>query len=293
MRKRAGLTRIDLAVAVACAVFVLATVQVYSASGRGRAKLEVCMANLKTLTAAWAMYANEQNERIPCAEIMYSHMYPCSEARCAHVGMGWYEWPHEWQPTCSILTDFANPTWWYPGSAEYLNVTEEDWQHSISDGTLWKYIQDYKVYKCPISASGTRVSYAIAHSMNAYYDDQGNPFGQACKCGLSQEVRFRTQISRPAERMVFADQGYASNGAFAVQYDREGFWDAPPIIHGGLPTSFADGHCEFHKWTDQRTMEVTWDNRNDPAICNCNQDLYWLQKVIWGRLAYEPSCPPE
>jgi prepilin-type processing-associated H-X9-DG protein len=93
--------------------------------------------------------------------------------------------------------------------------------------------------------------------------------------------------------MVFADQGYSSNGAYAVQYDREQFYDSPPRIHGGQPLSFADGHAEYHKWVDQRTMEVTWATGRDFALCHCNQDLYWLQKVIWGQLGYVPSCPPE
>jgi hypothetical protein len=93
--------------------------------------------------------------------------------------------------------------------------------------------------------------------------------------------------------MVFGDQGYTSSGAYAIQYDREEFWDPPPKNHGGQPLSFADGHCEFHKWTDSRTKEINWDNKDDPAFCYCNQDLYWLQKVIWGKLGYEPSCPPE
>ncbi|MGA2172625.1 MAG: hypothetical protein ABSG82_06380 [Sedimentisphaerales bacterium] len=296
MRKRAGLTRIDLAVAVACAVFALATVQVYSSSGRGRAKLEVCMANLKTLTAAWAMYADDQNERIPCADITYSHGVACSEARCASFGMAWYEWPHTWKPNCTINTPPNNPSpdYWISPDPRYANANIDDWKHCISDGTLWKYIQDYKIYKCPISPKGVYVSYAISHSMNAYYDDQGNPFGTVCKCGLSQEVRFSTQIKRPAERFVFVDQQYQSNGAFAVQYDKEEFWDTPPMFHGfGMPSSFADGHAEYHQWADQRTKDVTWATRGDPALCHCNQDLYWLQKVIWGKLGYVPSCPPE
>jgi prepilin-type processing-associated H-X9-DG protein len=92
--------------------------------------------------------------------------------------------------------------------------------------------------------------------------------------------------------MVFADKGYVDDGAYGVQYDLEQFYDPPPKRHGnGQPTSFADGHCEYRKWTDKRTIDMTWANKGDPQPCN--QDLYWLQKVIWGKFGFTPSCPPE
>jgi hypothetical protein len=186
-----------------------------------------------------------------------------------------------------MKTSFAGPA--YFNADQLRSATEEDWQHCISDGTLWKYIQNYTLYKCPAGDKGAYVTYAISHSMNAYC--VGNsPFGVgSCAAG---EVRLRSQIRKPAERMVFADQGYASNGAYAVKYDQEahGWHDVPPKTHGGQPTSFADGHCEFHKWVDQRTINYYWA---DPADQTRNQDLYWVQKVVWGQLGYVPSCPPE
>jgi prepilin-type processing-associated H-X9-DG protein len=92
--------------------------------------------------------------------------------------------------------------------------------------------------------------------------------------------------------MVFVDQGYQSNGGYGVQYDREQFYDTPPIFHGfGVPVSFADGHAEYHQWTDQRTKQITWSNRTSPTLCYCNPDLHWLQKAIWGQLGYGTSCP--
>ena len=52
MSTKKVLTRIDVIVALACVVFVLANVPVIIAGGRGRAKIEVCLTNLKTLTSA-------------------------------------------------------------------------------------------------------------------------------------------------------------------------------------------------------------------------------------------------
>jgi hypothetical protein len=101
--------------------------------------------------------------------------------------------------------------------------------------------------------------------------------------------------------MVFGDLGYASNGAYGVVAGpgganvdpaTRGFWDPPPKRHGqGQPASFVDGHTEYHKWVDKRTWNYYW---NDPTDQTCNQDMYWLQHVVWGQVSfiYPAKCPP-
>jgi prepilin-type N-terminal cleavage/methylation domain-containing protein/prepilin-type processing-associated H-X9-DG protein len=298
MNKHKGFTLIELLVVIAVIAILMAILLPALGRAREQAKRSVCLNNLKQLQMGWNMYADEHQDRIPCADITYSHGTPCSDSRCAHLGIGWYEWPHTWKPNCTINNPPNNPSpdYWISPDPRYANANEDDWKHSVADGTIWKYLKDYKVYRCPISPRDTHVSYAVSHSMNAYYDDSGNPFGLVCKCGLSQEVRIRTQIKRTAERLVYVDQQYQSNGALAVQYDKESFWDTPPMYHGfGMPVSFADGHCEYHKWADSRTKDIVWSNHDDPALCHCNEDLHWLQRDVWGKLGYDfPSdCPKE
>ncbi len=298
MNKHKGFTLIELLVVIAVIAILMAILLPALGRAREQGKRAVCLNDLKQLQMGWNMYADEHQDRLPCADITYSHGTPSSTAGGAHQGIGWYEWPHTYKPLCTINNPPHNPTpdYWAQGTPEYANATRDDWEHCISDGTIWKYLKDYKVYKCPISARDVHVSYAISHAMNAYYDESGNPFGLG---GLSQEVRLRTQIKRTAERMVFADQGYASTGAYAIQYTKEAFWDTPPMLHGyGQPTSFADGHCEYHKWADSRTKQITWDNHDDPALCHCNQDLHWIIRAVWGKLSPEvmaitADCPKE
>ena len=38
----------------------------------------------------------------------------------------------------------------------------------MSEGTMGKYIKDYKVYKCPVGEKGQRVTYFMSHSMATY-----------------------------------------------------------------------------------------------------------------------------
>jgi hypothetical protein len=292
MKKRAGITRIDLVVALACMVFILANVPVIMAGGRGRAKREVCMANLRTLTAAWTMYANDHQGRIPCADIYYCHdpVAGAGDPTNPYTGPGWYEWQHIWNTNTPPFDGSKEP----PHDYDYWlsSPTETDWQHAIACGTLWQYIRDYRIYRCHVGNKREFVTYAISHSMNAYVDAAGIPFGAGSH---DQAIRIISQIPKPAERMVFGDQGYASNGAYAVYYSRPKFHDVPPKNHGGQALSYADGHCGFHKWVDQRTIDYYWDDPTDQMNPTCNQDLLWLQKVIWGKIGYTlPSnCTPE
>ena len=53
MRRQTGLTKVDVVVALACIALVLAQAGIINAGGRERSKREVCLANLRTLTAAW------------------------------------------------------------------------------------------------------------------------------------------------------------------------------------------------------------------------------------------------
>ena len=64
MRKQEGLSRIDAVIALACIALVFAQAAILNAGGRGLARREVCLANLRMLTQAWQMYANDNNGKI-------------------------------------------------------------------------------------------------------------------------------------------------------------------------------------------------------------------------------------
>jgi prepilin-type processing-associated H-X9-DG protein len=277
MIKRAGITRIDLIVAVACVVFVLANVPAIIAGGRGRAKLEVCMANLRALTAGWQMYADDDKGKIPVGDVWYSWSFPGTPGTSLAPQLAWHEWPHPW-PHSMPPTQGTNQTY-------FTNPTEADWQHATAEGTLWKYIKDYKIYRCPVSAKDQYVTYAMAHSMNTYPNTGG-----AQAAGL--EIRLREQIKRAAERIVFLDAGFAKRGAFYVKYTGGNvarWYDLPPVLHDqGTTFSFADGHVIYRKWTDPHTLQAAesgiWGGGPDD---NCDCDLRWFSKATWGKLSSE------
>jgi prepilin-type processing-associated H-X9-DG protein len=299
MRKQDGITRIDLVVALTCLVFILVNVQIITAAGRYRAKREVCLVNLRMLSAAWAMYADDNQGKIPPGDVYYSWSF------VAGIGgpqLAWHEWPHPFPHTMppSIST---NQTAAYG----YMipEPVKENWYHAIAEGTLWKYVKDYKIYQCPVGDKNQYVTYAMSHSMNTWR--MLSPPTQSGDSGtIAHSISNRAQITRPAERFVFLDTGYAKQGAFFVSRNSSGgsgcsgmWWgDPPPMRHEqGTTFSFADGHAQYRKWTDPITVALgqhgSWGNCSGYTTAQryCDCDLRWMVKVTWGDVPYPCTDP--
>jgi len=281
MRKLIGVAKVDLIVAVACMVFVLANVQVITAGGRGRAKLQVCLSNLRTLTAAWHAYADDNGGNIAFSDVWYSRQ---SHARdYGGYGPGWYEWPHLWNTTTNPSDGSKLPPHDFTREISAASRTKADWEHAIACGVLWKYIYDYRIYACPTAGPGAYVSYSIVDSMNGYCCWDSHT--------LRMKVKNLNQIPAPAERLIFLDRIYPVKGCFSVFYTQH-VWASPLPKKGhpsGCTVSFADGHAEFYQYKDSRTVDAYW--REVPYTCN--PDLIWLQKGTYGKLGYPlpDDCP--
>ena len=264
MIKRTGLTRIDVVIAVACVVFVLANVPVIVAGGRGRAKLEVCMANLRVLTAAWSMYADSNEDKIVNGAAGYTNKSPC-----------WPGYENPWVGKC------------WAGYQTGVLMPKEEQIAAIQSGALWPYLKNIGLYKCPTGYRGEMLTYSISDAMNGYPRD-------ATKILV---IKNRSQIKRPQERLVFIDEGWTTPDSYAVFYNSEAWWDSPGVRHGnGNTFGFADGHGECWKWKGEETVylgrqsdKCHISNNIHPVTPDGKRDLYRLQKAVWGKLGYTPT----
>ncbi len=169
-------------------------------------------------------------------------------------------------------------------------ATEAERIDGIKRGLLFTYCPDFKLYKCPTGIRGEVVTYAIVDPMNGY---DAIP-------GAGKIIRNRNEIRNPALRAVFLDEGRLSPASWTIHYDQEKWWDQITARHGdGTNFSFADGHSEYWKWKDPRTLEVAkmdyahWQGtaRHDDSIAKQpgNPDLHKVQRAAWGDLGYTPS----
>ena len=158
----------------------------------------------------------------------------------------------------------------------------EDWNtdnpeeqiEAIKDGALYPYCKNVKIYKCPTGERGEMRTYSIFGAMNGVDDGGGTV------------LKNRMQIRRPGSRAVFIDEGRISPGSYTVSYIQEEWWDIPPIRHGdGTNLSFADGHSEYWKWKDPRTIEIG-EQQQYHILSPSNPDLHRMQKAAWGGLGY-------
>jgi prepilin-type processing-associated H-X9-DG protein len=284
MNANKGLTRVDAVIAVACVALVLAQAGVINAGGRERSKLEVCLANLRSLANAWQTYSNDNNGKIPVGDVYYSWTFPTSSGGPQRA---WWEWPHPFPhsmpPTYS--TNYSAAYSYYSS----ITQTQAVWEHAIAEGTLWKYVGDYNIYRCPDGGKGRYVTYSMSHSMNIYPGSGGTGAVTITKIN---------QITKPAERFVFLDAGIVKQGAFFVVYSGSGssapgrWYDLPPVIHSqGTTFSFADGHTEYRKWTNPHTLQAVGGSWGGGTIDYCDCDLRWMTKITWGDVPYSCSNP--
>ncbi len=218
--------------------------------------------------------AREQGKRISCL------------SNVKQLTMGWILYADDNDDKITYANTGLTNAWVvYPGA----NATREAYLDGIYSGTLFTYCPETKLYKCPTGVRGELVTYALPDSMNGYPDIPGTK---------DLMVYRRSQIKRPGERIVFLDEGRLSPNSWTLHYQEERWWDQVTARHGdGTNFSFADGHSDYWKWKDPRTLDVAkadydwWQNtgRNgSEASQPGNEDLHRVQRGVWSKLGYEP-----
>ena len=264
MGKRKAFTLIELLVVIAIIAVLLAILMPALHRVREQGKRAVCLSNMKQLTLAWNMYADENDDRLVNGAAGYSNV---------NTSWGTHQNELAWIDVRDFRADWAT------------QITQ------IKRGALWPYFKNEKIYRCPTGRRGEAVTYSIMFSMNAV----NHPWVQGVP---GAHVKKRSEIRpNPALRLVFIDEGYMTSDAYAVYYHLETWFDSSPVRHGdGTTLAFADGHADHWKWKGTDTIkhardventgpQVGWKPQTDAGF----QDLYDMQKGCWGKLGYTPS----
>jgi prepilin-type N-terminal cleavage/methylation domain-containing protein/prepilin-type processing-associated H-X9-DG protein len=256
--KQKGFTLIELLVVIAIIALLLSILMPSLSKVKMRAKTIICMINCKTMATAWDSYVVENEDAIVSSftgystygnELLYEPLV------CANPWTGW----------AGYQNDSAN--------------NEKRQTQAIEQGKLYPYLETTSVYHCPASKKYELRAFSIP-------DILGNVglAGHETIVGL-EVVTKMTQVKSPSSRIVFMDEGYATFGGYTIFYAEANWWDLPPIRHdNGVTLGFIDGHAQFYKWRDERTIktgEGDLDVDHDD-----NKDLMMMQRGIFGSLGY-------
>jgi len=255
---RRGFTLIELLVVIAIIAVLMGILMPALSRVREQGKRVTCLNNLRQLTMAWIMYADANDDKLVNGD---SGEY----GNAANNGPYWVN--RDWD----------------------TNMTTEQREQAIKEGALWPYASELKLFKCQTvnrkamdyynMTSPPARTYSICDSMNCKdWSDMGATI-----------IKRRMQIKNAANRGVFVDDGGtcpSALGGWTVYSNQYKWWDPPPVRHGdGTNFSFADGHSDYHKWEDSRTIE--FGNRIPPTanseVQNGNVDIAWASRVVWGR----------
>jgi len=267
-----GFTLIELLVVIAVIAILMAILMPALNRAKEQGKRAGCLSNLKQLTLAWTMYMDQNDEKLVNGD---THEYTALYSPSVKFSESHYN------EKCWVEKD------WDPAASKAQKI------QAIQEGALYPYVSNLKAYLCSTverrtadaygAVSETLRTYAIMDSMN-------------CKWWASEGkmYKMRSDIKEPAFRAVLVDDGgtgISAKGGFTtraihtIRGGNQSWWDPPPVRHGeGTNWSFADGHAEYHKWEDPRTIEFGKQTRptaNSPQQPD-NPDLIWAAQVVWG-----------
>lgn len=259
MDKRNGFTLIELLVVIAIIALLMALLMPAMERAREQAQRMVCLANLDQLMLAYDFYTEDNEGSLINGDTEeYDYMYvPGRPANDSH-----------YNETAWVKQDWGDP-----------EPTLDEKRQAILNGALYPYVKNVKVYSCPTLLAGNLRTYAASDAMN-------------CKGWDSYRVMLKhtEEISKPDIRIVFLDDGGTGGAALGGWtlysiYNSECWvwWDPPPIRHGdGTTFSFADGHTEYWKWQDKRTIDFGLEMHAWSEVQQDNPDLYKSEVGVWG-----------
>jgi prepilin-type N-terminal cleavage/methylation domain-containing protein/prepilin-type processing-associated H-X9-DG protein len=122
-------------------------------------------------------------------------------------------------------------------------------EESITRGTLWPYVQDFRVYRCPMHP----FQHYLRHfSINNYLNGQG--WGYPVRENIGA-------IKRPGATLCFIEEPDPRNylaGSWVTNMSNADRWVDPVAYwhQGGSVMGFLDGHADYWKWQDARTLLI-------------------------------------
>jgi prepilin-type processing-associated H-X9-DG protein len=133
-----------------------------------------------------------------------------------------------------------------------------------------------------LSVGGRPCPRLRSYSLNAYVGWTGPWEDRLADSYRIYRKHSDVAATRPDGLFLFTDVNFNSicYPFFGVQMEQDSFFNFPSSAHGkGGVLSFVDGHAEFHRWEDPRTISAfSLDYHIHQDSSPNNPDLGWLRE---------------
>ena len=215
---------------------------------KGKAESMTCSNNLRQLSLAWLLYADDNAELL-----VNNHGVPETLAR---------------------RQTWANNVEDWLASDDNTNLVY------LTDSKLGPYAnRATQIYKCPTDrVPAPNGPHSRSMSMNAMVGDPGeltNRFNP-----LYVQFFKKSEMLRPSHIFVFLDENAdtINDGFFVNRLEENNWGNLPGSYHsGGANFTFADGRLEGHRWLVAKTTHPVSGARINPFAADPPVDFDWLK----------------
>jgi len=253
VKKRVAFTLVELLVVIAIIALLIAILLPVLKKAKEAANRTICLSNLRQLVMAYHLYAGDNKNFIP---------------------MGW---PDPSDQTGNGLREAPPATAFYPWflGTQIYGAGYGNTELAIKKGSVYKYLNSIKVFKCA-GDTGLRL---VSYGQNCYLN--GETFGPTINKASKIKHSALTYLHIDEHDFRGGDEFGYNLGSFAIRPMPDTRWvDYVGNFHGmASGVSFWDGHADIIKW-DLRT--TIFFSANDTDVSGDPRDLRKIQKLRGG-----------
>ncbi len=251
-----GFTLVELLVVLAMGALLTLITATSLGHSQTSTDRNVCLSNLRQLSLAWQMYADD-----------YSGSCMANPA--------------------TVSSSYLN---WARGVLDYNVANADNFNTSYLtnpvSAAMGLYVRSPTLFRCPadlitLNRSGVPSLRVRSYSMNGYVGQGASAYSAGY-----QVMTSTTQLGHPERTFILLEEHSDSinDGSFFVDVQMTSaaarFVDIPAAFHsGGANLAMGDGHAEYWQWMDPRTMPPVTMGMVVPATSPNNPDVARLQKA--------------